>query len=183
MALSAAEMQEAVIRNLPEKTGKSLEEWVRIARSIPVSKPSELVKKLKSDHGLGHVQAQTIVWRLNGETPYVETAGYEEGIFRSEGNLERYQVLKTTLLALGADVKAKPCKTYIPFYRNRQFAILTERKGALILGLALPEGDYPDLLPAEKIGGSDRITRFWVVRDGALPAAVSTCLMEAYHQN
>jgi hypothetical protein len=38
MALSAAQMQEAVIRNLPEKTGKSIEEWVNIARNLNLEK-------------------------------------------------------------------------------------------------------------------------------------------------
>lgn len=73
MALSAAEMQEAVIRNLPEKTGKSLEEWIHIANSFNLSKNSEILKKLKQDYSLGHVQAQTIIWRMNGEKPYIET--------------------------------------------------------------------------------------------------------------
>lgn len=38
MALSAAQMQEAVIKNLPEKTGKSLEEWIAIAKTFSLSK-------------------------------------------------------------------------------------------------------------------------------------------------
>lgn len=54
MALSPAEMQEAIIKNLPKKTGKSLEEWIEIARDFKLTKNSEITKKLKADYGLGH---------------------------------------------------------------------------------------------------------------------------------
>lgn len=67
MALSPAAMQEAIIRNLPEKTGKSLEEWIVIARSFDLAKSSDILKKLKSEHHLGHFQAQTVIWCMNAE--------------------------------------------------------------------------------------------------------------------
>jgi len=58
MALSAAQMQEAVINNLPEKTGKTLDEWISIAKGFSLSKKNYILKKLKSEYSLGHVQAQ-----------------------------------------------------------------------------------------------------------------------------
>ena len=82
MALSAAQMQEAIIHNLAAKTGKSLQKWISIAKKFNFSRKSEILKKLKSDYNLGHGQAQTIVWRMKDEKPYVETTGYEENIFK-----------------------------------------------------------------------------------------------------
>lgn len=162
MALSAAQMQEAVIQNLPEKTGKSLDDWIVVAKGFDLSKKNDLLKKLKSDYGLGHVQAQTIVWRMDGGKPYIETGGYEENIFKS--TLDRYRGLKDRISAMSNEVKVKPCKTYIPFYRNNQFAILTEKKGELVLGLNLPEEAFPELSAADKLGGSDRINKMIVVK-------------------
>lgn len=157
MALSAAQMQEAVIKNLPEKTGKSLEEWVKTAKSFNLSKNSEVLKKLKQDYDLGHVQAQTIVWRMEGDKPYIETKGYEERIFKTTFKL--YSEVKDLILDLSDEVKIKPCKTYIPFYRKNQFAIITEKKGELILGLNLNTDKFQELAQADNLGGSDRINK------------------------
>lgn len=163
MALSAAQMQEAVIKNLPEKTGKSLEEWIGIAHSFHFSKNIDILKKLKTDYGLGHVQAQTVVWRMQGEKPYVETEGYEENIFKNTFGL--YSQIKSSILDLSPEIMVKPCKSYIPFYRNHQFAILTEKKGELILGLNLNGKYYEELMNANKLGGSERINKMLVVKD------------------
>ena len=180
MALSAAQMQEAVIKNLPEKTGKSLEEWITIAKTFSLSKKSDVLKKLKSDYKLGHVQAQTIVWRMENEKPYVETAGYEENIFRKTFDL--YTKLKSQIQAINSDISVKPCKTYIPFYRKKQFAILTEKKGELILGLNIASGRFPELATAEKLGGSDRINKMIVVTNDNL-TQLKKYIQEAYSNN
>ncbi len=180
MALSAGQMQEAVIKNLPEKTGKSLDEWIGIARSFNVSKTNEILKKLKSDYGLGHVQAQTIVWRMDGDKPYIETNGYEESIFKNTFDL--YKELKSLIVGISDEIKVKPCKTYIPFYRKNQFAILTEKKSDLILGLNLKKEKYPELQQAEKIGGSDRITKMIVVSKNNL-TTIKSYIQEAFENN
>lgn len=169
MALSPLQMQEAVIRNLPEKTGKTLDEWIGIARSFNLQSTSGIRKKLKSEYGLGHVQAQTVVWRMDGDKPYVDTDGYEERIFRTGRNFELYTKLKEKILALGGNITVKPCKTYIPFYSKNQFAMLTEKNGKLILGLCLEDAD---LLPARNIGGTNRITRMLVIDDGNISQAM-----------
>lgn len=165
MALSAGQMQEAVIKNLPEKTGKTLEQWIQIAQSFNLPKSNDILKKLKSEYGLGHVQAQTIVWRMNGDKPYIETKGYEEIIFKSTQTFGLYTKLKEIILRISNEVSVKPCKTYIPFYRKNQFAILTEKKGDLILGLDLNATQFPELQQAEKMGGSERINKMFVIKD------------------
>jgi hypothetical protein len=161
MALSASEMQEAVIRNLPDKTGRTLEEWISIARFLLPARDQQIMKALKERHGLGHVQAQTIVWRMGGDKPYVDTTGYEEAIFKH--SMDRYARLKRQILGMSSDIRVKPCKTYIPFYRNKQFAIITEKKGELIPGLNLEGSDFPELPAAEKLGGSARINKMIAV--------------------
>ena len=55
------EMEKAIIRNLQEKTGKSLEEWFAVLRASSLSEKRELKEELKKVHGVGHIQAQTIV--------------------------------------------------------------------------------------------------------------------------
>ena len=61
MGLSPQEMEEAIIKNLPEKTGKSLEEWHKVLTETSLSEPKELKAHLKDNYGVGHFQAQTVV--------------------------------------------------------------------------------------------------------------------------
>lgn len=55
------EMEAAMIRNLPEKTGKSLEEWCAVLKESGLTEKCDMKKHLKEGHGVGHFQAQTIV--------------------------------------------------------------------------------------------------------------------------
>lgn len=55
------EMEKAIIRNLTDKTGRSLEEWFAVLKDTDLSEKRELKEYLKSVHGVGHFQAQTII--------------------------------------------------------------------------------------------------------------------------
>lgn len=61
MALSPEEMEKAIIRNLPEKTGKSLEQWVKVLAKAKLPDKKSQMTFLKETHGAGHFQAQTII--------------------------------------------------------------------------------------------------------------------------
>ena len=61
MGLSPQEMEEAIIKNLPEKTGRSLEEWHMVLTETRLSEPKELKAHLKENYDVGHFQAQTVV--------------------------------------------------------------------------------------------------------------------------
>ena len=55
------EMEKVIIRNLEDKTGRSLEEWFAVLRDTDLSKKHELKEHLKTVYGVGHFQAQTII--------------------------------------------------------------------------------------------------------------------------
>jgi len=52
---------QTMINNMPEKTGKSLEQWKKILKAKAFAKHSEGVKFLKTEHGVTHGFANTIV--------------------------------------------------------------------------------------------------------------------------
>ncbi|MDP6932997.1 MAG: DUF4287 domain-containing protein [Myxococcota bacterium] len=64
MGLSPGEMNAAIIKNLPDKTGKSLQEWLEVLRDSGLTEKKELKAHLKEAHGVGHFQTQTIVNRF-----------------------------------------------------------------------------------------------------------------------
>ncbi len=50
-----------MIANLPEKTGKTLAQWIRIATQAPVAGDADRAAWLVKEHGLGHFQARLVV--------------------------------------------------------------------------------------------------------------------------
>ena len=61
MGLSPTEMEDAIIKNLPEKTGKSMGEWLIVLLEESLSSKKEMKACLKEKYKIGHFQAQTIV--------------------------------------------------------------------------------------------------------------------------
>ena len=61
VSMTPEEMEKAIIRNLADKTGRSLEEWFEVLRDSDLSEKRELKEHLKVVHNVGHFQAQTII--------------------------------------------------------------------------------------------------------------------------
>lgn len=68
MPLSPADMELAMIRNLKEKTGKNLEEWIALVMDYADLSDKELLPILKDTHDLGHFQAKMIIKYRKGYT-------------------------------------------------------------------------------------------------------------------
>jgi len=61
MGLSPQEMEDAIIKNLPKNTGKSIDEWLKLLSEENLSNQKEMKSFLKEKCKIGHFQAQTIV--------------------------------------------------------------------------------------------------------------------------
>jgi len=59
--MNPEEMEKAIVRNLSEKTGRSIGEWFEVLNDTELSEKQELREYLKKVHSVGHFQAQTIV--------------------------------------------------------------------------------------------------------------------------
>ncbi|MFW6232314.1 MAG: DUF5655 domain-containing protein [Spirochaetota bacterium] len=190
MALSAREMGEAIIRNMKEKTGRSLEEWLAAIPREIVGDKKKVVTWLKTEHGVGHFQAVTIFECSEGTSEYDDRAAIEAKLFGTPGDAlaTAYRAVEREIMALGGDVESIVCRTYVPFRRRRQFALLAPHRGALRLGLALGGEPFePPFGPAKGLGGSDRITHAAELdpqSEGAgLTDAVRRALRRAYEAN
>src|SRR5262245_34636038 len=117
-------MVQAWITSLPEKTGRTLEEWVALAQAEGPASERERRDWLKAEHGLGTNAAWWIVDRAAGRgledgdpDEYLKAAeGYVAAMFAGKraGLRPIYDELIRIALSLGGDVKACPCKTIIP---------------------------------------------------------------------
>lgn len=56
-------LAQSMIDNLPEKTGKSLEQWLILLAKLNFTKHGEIVKHLKSEHEVTHGYGNLIAHR------------------------------------------------------------------------------------------------------------------------
>lgn len=160
------------IAEMKQKTGRSLEEWIALAKKEGPKEEKARREWLKAKHKLGTNSALWISERVDGkggeeDSPeaYLKTAAvYVEEQYAGAKNKLRpvYEELLRLGKSMGADVKACPCKTIVPLYREHVFAQIKPTTNTRIdLGFAL--APYKGKLPKRLIdtGGlakKDRIT-------------------------
>lgn len=112
-----------MIDNMPEKTGKSLQEWKTILKEKSFSKHSEGVKFLKSEHGVTHGFANTIVSLSKEENATSEDLVTTQ--YKGKEHLKPiYDGLITYVKGLGNDVTITPKKGSVSIIRKRQFILI-----------------------------------------------------------
>ena len=151
-----------MIRNLPKKTGKNLDEWIELLKKNGPEGRNAQMNWLKKTKGLSHYQVNLIIKRMNRSRSESDDVNSIMRILFKGNNSQMkpvYELLKQQILKLGPDVDEKISKSYISFYRKKQFLVVKPYKGALTVGLALPEDFRHKLLsPASSgLGASARI--------------------------
>ena len=126
-----------MIENMPEKTGKSLQEWKKLLSSESFSKHSEAVSFLKKQHGVTHGFANTIVV-LSKDTGASEADLVNSQYKGKEALIPIYEKLIEVVGDFGSDVQIVPKKTTVSLVRNKQFALIKPAtKSCIDLGLKL----------------------------------------------
>jgi hypothetical protein len=145
---SVAMVQKA-IQDLPAKTGRSLDEWVKFIKKSGPKTETQRREWLKTKHGLGTNYAGWLAERAEGKgedgdpEAYLRAAeGYVEKMFAGPKESLRpiYDALLELGLGVGKDVKACPCQTIVPLYRKHVFAqIKPTTQTRIDLGFALKD--------------------------------------------
>ena len=128
---------QTMINNMPEKTGKKLEEWFQILDKENLEKHSVAVKFLKVEHGVTHGFANTIVTlsKENNESSEDLIVIQYNG---KESLKPIYEILIATIEKFGSDVVIAPKKGSVSLIRKKQFALIKPAtKSRIDLGLKL----------------------------------------------
>jgi hypothetical protein len=136
------------VSELKDKTGRSLEEWTKHIRTKGPKDEAAARDWLKREYGLGTNSAWWLAERAFGkggdedsEEGYLAAAQryVQEQYAGKRAHLRPiYDALLKEGLALGSDVKACPCKTIVPLYREHVFAQIKPATNTRIdLGLCL----------------------------------------------
>jgi len=142
-------MVHKAIEELAAKTGKTLDEWVKLIKKSGPKTEDERREWLKTKHGLGTNYAKWLAERADGKgedgdpDAYLRAAEvYVEAMFAGPKQSLRliYDALLSLGLGLGKDVKACPCQTIVPLYRKHVFAqIKPATQTRIDLGLSLKD--------------------------------------------
>ena len=142
MATSPEDQLKTMLKNLPEKTGKTLDAWKKLIEKSGHEKHGQIVKWLKTEHSVTHGFANLIASKA-GETGEV-LALIEAQYSGAKADLKPlHDAIVKYALSLGKDVELAPKKTSHSLRRKKQFALITPAtKTRIDLGLAL-KGDEP----------------------------------------
>lgn len=139
---------QTMLDNLPEKTGKSFEEWCRVLAASKLEKHGEMMKLLKGEYGVTHGFANMICLIYREEsaaTPPPSSEDMVEFQYAKKQELKPiYDQLLAAALKLGADVEVAPKKNSVSLRRKKQFALIQPTtKTRIDLGIQL-KGQEPD---------------------------------------
>ena len=147
-ALKQAELSQ--VKNLEEKTGKKINEWIAIVQKSGLEKHGEMVKMLKEKYAMGHGYANLVVHYAKQNYAGAESndTDWIAEQYKGKENLKPwYDKLMAGINAIGSDVELSPKKTYVSLRRKKQFAIIQpSTKTRLDVGL-----NIKGLSPAGKL--------------------------------
>lgn len=181
------------IAGLKAKTGRSLDEWVAVVKKSGPRTEKERREWLKQVHGLPTNSAAWIAERAEGkggetDSPEAYLAAaerYVDSMFADKRAALRplYDQLLQIGFSMGKEVKACPCSTMVPLYRNHVFAQIkpatqTRIDMGFALGARKAEGRLIDTGGYAK---KDRIThRIPIESSGDIDGEVKKWMKAAY---
>ena len=137
MANTVDEQLATMLANIPEKTGRALPEWLRLIPSVDLEKHGQIVKFLKSEHGVTHGFANLIASKALESGDEIDLVSAQYAGPKAALRPLHDQIVKFAL-SLGDDVEIAPKKASVSLRRKKQFALITPAtKTRIDLGLAL----------------------------------------------
>lgn len=140
-------MEDIMVRNLEEKTGKPFSHWIDVVRKSGLVKHGEIVKMLKTDHEFTHGYANLVAHKAKqSDAGSAEDADLISGQYEGRENLfPFYNSLIKEIRKFGKDVEIAPKKSYVSLRRKKQFALIQpSTKTRLDIGINMkdvkPEG-------------------------------------------
>lgn len=130
MPSSPEEMAATMIANLKDKTGKSLPQWLKLTKASGLDKHGQIVKMLKTDHGITHGFANLIAHKSLESGSGKPASGGGDPLVDAQyagGKAELRPIYDAVVAAarkLGKDVEISPKKSYVSLRRSKQFALI-----------------------------------------------------------
>jgi hypothetical protein len=155
----------SVRAGLERDTGRTLEEWVEIARTCPETTPKKRTDWLRENYGLGVNRAAHVLSAAFPRGPgWDEPDALLDQLWKEPEGRAVYEAVAAFVRKAFPDAVIGPRKTFVSFSRKVQFAaILPVRGGKAALGLPLPLATSKRLEPVKKYPWAARHTAMVVL--------------------
>jgi len=183
MSTSPEEGMASLYRNLETAAGKSIHEWVTIARATGFAKHKALVDHIKQQHGLTHGYAHQIALRaLAAPDAPTESADLLAQQYSGAKAAMKpiYDIIAAEIAAFGTDIEFSRKKADVSVRRSKQFAIIQPAAARIDVGLVLKDAF---VTPRLEVAGSFNAMvthRVRVASENDIDAALITWLHAAY---
>ncbi len=140
---------EAQIRNIEQRYGKPLSEWVALVKESGLTKHTDMVAMLKSQYGMSHGSAHRVALKAREAdaasiVKAAEASGRDPVAELYSGKKASLKPLHDALMAVittfGDDIELAPKKGYLSLRRKKQFAMIQPTTATRIdIGLILKD--------------------------------------------
>ena len=174
---------QTMIDNMPEKTGKSLNDWTVILKTKGFEKHGEAVKFLKSEYGVTHGFANTIVSLSKNDQSNSDDLLTNQYIGK-ETLKPIYDKLVVEISKFGDDITNTPKKGSVSLIRKRQFALIKPAtKTRIDLGLKIKDKPIEGKLENSGPFGTMCTHRVQLTSVDDIDADVLSWIKEAYDKS
>lgn len=174
---------QTMIDNMPEKTGKSLNEWKAILKEKSFTKHSEGVKYLKTEHNVTHGFANTIVTLSKEENVSADNL-VDAQYNGKESLIPIYKKLIDYVESLGSDVTITPKKGSVSIIRKRQFLLIKPAtKTRIDLGFKLKDKPTTERLENSGPFGTMCTHRVRLSETSDIDGQLKNWISEAYEKS
>ncbi len=182
---SPEQMAAAMVLNMLDKTGKTLAQWVAVAKKSKLDKFGMIVAHLKSDHGMTHGFANLVAHAALKGDPTKPVDGDDLVASQYAGGKAGLRPIYDALIAkierLGKDVELAPKKAYVSLRRSKQFGLIQpSTKTRVDLGLNLKGVDPTERLEASGSFNSMVTHRVRLESAKSLDAQLIAWIKQAY---
>jgi hypothetical protein len=174
----------SVQASLERDTGKSLDQWVAIARTCPETTPRARTRWLKEHHGLGvNRAAQILSAAFPSDQRWDQPGPLRERLWADPASRAILEAVEAAAVAL-PDTVVGQRKQFTAFSRKVQFAALRPVKGGhAMLGLALDPSADPRLEAPRNEAWSERLKARLLLTSPADVASVEPLLKQAWERS
>lgn len=184
MAKDSMRLEQEFMATAREKTGHELAEWYAIIRAAGLEpKPNTILKWLKDEHKLNHLQANFLSGLyLNDGKPVFDHAVLFENLFADKQELlPLYRALETLIQSNLPEVELIPTKAYVSIEAARVFGCAVLAKKMMRVGLDLGDAPFDDYVQkAKSLGAMPNIQHMVEVQT---PAEVNERLLGYVRQS
>lgn len=148
----------SITESMERETGKTLDEWVAIARTCPETKPAKRKAWFKDVHGIGTNRASIIFGKAFPESAHwSEPDDLRARLWADPGARAILEAVETAVAGFPGLVSAQR-KGFTAFSKEFQFASVRPAKGGgARLGLAVEPAADPRLEAPKNEGWSERL--------------------------